>query len=151
MYILIQNGATKISSSSIYLNMWQRDQIAVKRILKNNRWWRNIVGWRNKHKNEVKEYLDAHYVCASDSCWRVFGFETHRHYSSVERLPVHLPNKNYITYSAETDMLRMVSNEFLSKTMLTEWFKANQVHPDARDLTYCDFPSKWRWNSQIKA
>jgi hypothetical protein len=56
-------------------------------------------------KNEVKEYLDARYICAFDSCWRVFGFEIHLHYPSVERMPIHLPNENYITYSAETDML----------------------------------------------
>jgi hypothetical protein len=71
-------------------------------------------------RNEVKEYLDASYICAFDSCWRVFSFEIHRHYPSVERIPVHLPNENYITYSAETVMSQMVSNEFLHKTMLTK-------------------------------
>jgi hypothetical protein len=45
----------------------------------------------------------------------------------------------------------MVSNEFLSKTTSTEWFVANQRNPDARNLTYCDFPSKWRCNGQIRA
>jgi hypothetical protein len=55
-------------------------------------------------KNEVKEYLDARYICAFDSCWGIFGFEIHRHYPSVERMLVHLPNENYITYSSETDM-----------------------------------------------
>jgi hypothetical protein len=29
--------------------------------------------------------------------------------------------------------------------MLTQWFVANQTHSDARELTYCEFPSKWRW------
>jgi hypothetical protein len=71
-------------------------------------------------KHEVKEYLDARYICAFNSCWRVFGFEIHRHYPSVEIMPIHLLNENYITYSTETDMSRMVSDEFLSKTMLTE-------------------------------
>jgi hypothetical protein len=45
----------------------------------------------------------------------------------------------------------MVSNEFLRKTMLTKWFVTNQKYPDARNLTYSDFPSKWRWNGQIRA
>jgi hypothetical protein len=35
-------------------------------------------------RNEVKEYLDARYICPFDSCWRVFKFEIHRHYPSVE-------------------------------------------------------------------
>jgi hypothetical protein len=30
--------------------------------------------------------------------------------------------------------------------MLTQWFVANQRYPEARGLSYCDFPSKWRWN-----
>jgi hypothetical protein len=34
--------------------------------------------------------------------------------------------------------------------MLTEWFVANQKYPDARNLSYCDFPSKWRWNEKTK-
>jgi hypothetical protein len=59
---------------------------------------------------------------------------------------VHLPNENYITYSAETNMTQMLSNDFLRKTMLTEWFIANQNFLDGRNLTYPDFPSKWRWN-----
>jgi len=29
--------------------------------------------------------------------------------------------------------------------MLTQWFVANQTHSQSRELTYCDFPSKWRW------
>jgi hypothetical protein len=45
----------------------------------------------------------------------------------------------------------MLSAEFLSKIMLTEWFVANQIDLDARNLTYCDFPFKWRWNSQVRA
>jgi hypothetical protein len=48
-------------------------------------------------------------------------------------------------------MSQMVSNEFLHKTMLTKWFVTNQKYPDARNLTYSDFPSKWRWNGQIRA
>jgi hypothetical protein len=32
--------------------------------------------------------------------------------------------------------------------MLTEWFEANKKHEEARDLTYCDFPLKWTWDSK---
>jgi hypothetical protein len=58
-------------------------------------------------RNEVKEYLGPHYICAFDSCWRVFGFEIHRHYPSVERIPVHLPNDNYITI-----VLKLICHEW---------------------------------------
>jgi hypothetical protein len=36
----------------------------------------------------------------------------------LSRMPVHLPNKNYITYNAESDMSEALSQEFLRKTML---------------------------------
>jgi hypothetical protein len=36
------------------------------------------------------------------------------------------------------------------KTMLTEWFVANQRYEDARLLTYLDFPSKWIWDGPNK-
>ena len=95
--------------------------------------------------NEVKEYLDCRYICEQDACWRVFGYDIHRHYPSIERLPVHLPNENFITYRAKANMSHVLSQEFLRRTMLTQWFVANQTHSQSRELTYCDFPSKWRW------
>jgi len=29
--------------------------------------------------DEVKEYLDCRYICEQDACWRIFGFDIHRH------------------------------------------------------------------------
>jgi hypothetical protein len=101
-------------------------------------------------RNEVKEYLDARYICPFDLCWRILGFEIHRHFPYVERMPVHLPDENYITYNSEADMTRIVSQEFLRKTMLTEWFVANQRYSDATTLSYCDFPSKWKWDDRTR-
>jgi hypothetical protein len=37
-------------------------------------------------------------------------------------MPVYLPDKNYVTYSAEVDISEIVSQEFLRWIMLTEWF-----------------------------
>ncbi|KAK1603462.1 hypothetical protein QYE76_037774 [Lolium multiflorum] len=31
-----------------------------------------------------------------------------------------------------------------------EWFVANENHPEARDLTYLDFPTGWVWNASQK-
>ena len=100
--------------------------------------------------NEVKEYLDCRYICEQDACWRIFGFDIHRHYPAVERMPVHLPNENFITFHARARMDRAVSEEFLKKTMLTEWFTCNQLHPEARSLTYPQFPAKWKWDQKTR-
>jgi hypothetical protein len=38
----------------------------------------------------------------------------------------------------------------IKKTMLTEWFSANKEYNSAKDLTYCEFPLKWRWDETNK-
>ena len=76
---------------------------------------------QTKTINEVKEYLDCRYICEQDACWRIFGFDIHRHYPAVERLPVHLPDDNCIVYDANAAIASGASEEFLRKTMLTKW------------------------------
>jgi hypothetical protein len=66
-------------------------------------------------------------------------------------MPVHLPDENYVTYSAQADITQIASQEFLCRTMLTEWFSTNQRYEEARDLSYCDFLSRWCWNDSTRA
>jgi hypothetical protein len=66
-------------------------------------------------------------------------------------MPVYLLDENYETYNVEADMSQIVSQEFLRRTMLTEWFDANQRYLEARNLLYCDFPSRWRWDEKTRA
>ncbi|XP_066360990.1 uncharacterized protein [Miscanthus floridulus] len=98
--------------------------------------------------NEIKEYLDCRYICEQDACWRMFGYDIHRHYPAVERMPVHLPNENFITFSARAKMNKLVSIEFLKRTRLTQWFVCNELFPEARALTYPEFPLKWIWDQR---
>lgn len=100
--------------------------------------------------NEIKEYLDCRYICEQDTCWRIFGVDMHRHYPAIERMPVHLPNENYITFKAKARMNRVLSQKFLRRTMLTQWFVTNQDYPEARNLTYIEFPSRWKWESEFR-
>jgi hypothetical protein len=93
-------------------------------------------------RNEVKEYLDTQYICEQDSYWHIYGFDIHIHYPTVERLPVHLPNENNVTYDAHANIEQIASDAFYKRTMLITWFEANQHFEEARNLTYCDFPSK---------
>jgi len=101
--------------------------------------------------NEVKEYLDCRYICEQDACWRIFGFDIHRHYPSVERLAMHLPGENNIPFDEDDDIADIASQEFRRKTMLTEWFVANQQHVTGRHLTYCEFPSEWTWDGTSRS
>jgi hypothetical protein len=85
-----------------------------------------LIDEETNTRNEIREYLDTRYICRFDSCWRIFIFQIHHHFPSIERMPVHLPGKNYITYNAEVDISQIVSQEFLHRTMLTEWFITNE-------------------------
>ncbi|CAD6245622.1 unnamed protein product [Miscanthus lutarioriparius] len=68
-----------------------------------------------------------------------------------ERMPVHHPDDNCIVYDTNTDIASVASEEFLRRTMLTEWFVANQNDRSGRDLIYCEFPSKWRWETSSRS
>ncbi|KAG2659831.1 hypothetical protein PVAP13_1KG278905 [Panicum virgatum] len=96
-------------------------------------------------RNEVKEYLDCRYICEQDACWCVFGFDIHRHYPAVERMPIHLPDENNILYDENANMAEIVNSEFLRRTMLTKWFECNKANLAGRHLTYLEFPTKWCW------
>jgi hypothetical protein len=42
--------------------------------------------------DEIKKYLDCRYVSASEAAWRIFKFDMHERFPTVERLQYHLPN-----------------------------------------------------------
>ena len=48
--------------------------------------------------NEVAEYLDARYVTAPEACWRLFQCPSHARSHIVERLPVHLKDRQNVPF-----------------------------------------------------
>jgi len=56
-----------------------------------------------------------------------------------------------VTFSANQAVEAILQQPNIEKTMLTEWFKANTLYPEAGELTYANFPTKWVWNkSQLR-
>lgn len=45
-------------------------------------------------RDEIEDYLDCRYQCDEEAVWRMFGYEIHRHSTSVERLTCHWLNMN---------------------------------------------------------
>ncbi|XP_074374699.1 uncharacterized protein LOC141715116 [Apium graveolens] len=91
-----------------------------------------------KNLNEVKNFLDGRYVCASR---RIFGFDIHHHSLSVERLPIHLPGQNYLNFQSSADLENVCNNATSKKSKLEAWFLANSEFPQAQNFTYSDFPT----------
>ncbi|XP_074377572.1 uncharacterized protein LOC141719090 [Apium graveolens] len=95
--------------------------------------------------NEVKQYLDGRYVCASEAAWRIFGFDVHSQWPSVNRLPIHLPGNKYVSFRTSTTLSEVVQEADSKKTKLEAWFETNKEFPTARDFTYAEFPTHFTW------
>jgi hypothetical protein len=103
-----------------------------------------------KDIDEIKEYLDCRYICELDAIWRLLGFEIHYHWPPVERLPVHLPLQNIVKLHKNTRLKNIIEDPKYKSTKLTQWFEANNLYENARNVTYCDFPKFWTWNTTKK-
>lgn len=76
--------------------------------------------------DEIKRYVDARWVTPPEAMWRIFGFNLSESFPSVLQLPLHLPNMNSVTFKAGEDLTDVVARDTASKSMLTEYFLANQ-------------------------
>lgn len=102
-------------------------------------------------RDEIAEFIACRYLCDKQSMWRLYAYDIHFRNPSVERLACHLPNMNVVSFRSDTNLASMVSNTFLQKTTLTEWFVANDLFPQGRHLTYCKYPTMFTWEDDLKS
>uniref|UniRef100_A0A8I6WRR5 ATP-dependent DNA helicase n=1 Tax=Hordeum vulgare subsp. vulgare TaxID=112509 RepID=A0A8I6WRR5_HORVV len=95
--------------------------------------------------DEIKRYIDARWVTPPEAMWRVFGINLSESFPSVLQLPLHLPDMHTVTFKAGEDLTDVVARDKASKSMLAEYFLANQQHVWARDILYKDFPGSFTW------
>jgi hypothetical protein len=69
--------------------------------------------------DEIKKYLDCRYVSASEATWRIFKFDMHEWFPSIERLQYHLPNQQMVFFDDDDDVHEVAAWSAISKTMLT--------------------------------
>ena len=56
-----------------------------------------------------------------------------------------------MTFPANQAVEAILQQPNIEKTMLTEWFKANTLYLEVRELIYVNFLIKWIWNkSQLR-
>lgn len=97
--------------------------------------------------DEVKSYLDGRYVCAVEAACRLFGFDIHYRYPSVERLPVHILGEKNVCFKTNEDLEQVVQRANIRYSKLEAWFVANKTFPHAKDYTYAEFPKAFTWKS----
>ncbi|XP_076920154.1 uncharacterized protein LOC143581216 [Bidens hawaiensis] len=98
--------------------------------------------------DEIKEYYDYRYVSACEASWRIFSYEVHYRTPSVVRLPFHLPGQQHIVYGEEEDIDDVLDKASVSESMFTDWMTINGMDPEARKLSYVEFPSHFVWKTQ---
>ena len=101
--------------------------------------------------DEIKRHVDARWVTPPEAMWRIFGFPLCANHPPVLQLPLHLPNMHRVAFNAQADLNNVVTFKKASKSMLTEYFKANQEHPWARHILYKNFPRSFTWQQQKKS
>ncbi|XP_020177709.3 uncharacterized protein [Aegilops tauschii subsp. strangulata] len=100
--------------------------------------------------DEIKRYIDARWVTPPEAMWMIFGFPLCANYPPVLQVALHLPNMHTVAFNAQADLKNVVSSENASKSMLIEYFKANEKHPWARHILYKDFPGSFTWEKRKK-
>ncbi|XP_035836020.1 uncharacterized protein LOC110888601 [Helianthus annuus] len=96
-------------------------------------------------KDEIKEYYEARYVSACEASWRIFANDVHYRYPSVMRLPFHLLGQQNVVFNCDDDIEDVLNKPQVNSSIFLEWMKMNNSKPEARELTYVEFPSKYVW------
>ena len=94
--------------------------------------------------NEIREFVDARYVSATECCWRLFDMRLHRQYPKTIRLAVHLEDRQTVYYRAAETLENVIQRNHDSTLMA--WFKLNRECPEGRHLNYTEIPRYYTWN-----
>ena len=97
--------------------------------------------------DEIKMYYDCRYLSACEAAWRIFSFDINYRKPSVERLNFHLEGEKPIFFEDHEDISDVIKKPHVRDTKFLAWFEANQKYPEARDLTYGEFPLKFVWKA----
>ena len=73
-------------------------------------------------QDEIKQFVDARWVCAPEALWRIFKFVTNRLYPLVERLQIHLLEGQTVHFYPHQKVSDILADDTNSMTMLTEFF-----------------------------
>ncbi|PWA83023.1 hypothetical protein CTI12_AA173420 [Artemisia annua] len=103
------------------------------------------------HIDEIQNFVDGHFICSPEACWRILKFQIHSREPAVEILQVHLENMQHITFRDGDNLEAIVNHQDKKMTTLTEWFTYNIENTDGHHLTYLKFPSEFVWHDDSKA
>ncbi|KAG0618503.1 hypothetical protein M758_4G069300 [Ceratodon purpureus] len=98
-----------------------------------------------EEKDEIKQYLDARYIGASEAVRRLLKMTMHDEDLNVVRLHLHLPGMHRVIFNTRDDPLTILNRGQVQRTRLTEFFRMCATDENARRLTYQEFPQHYVW------
>ncbi|XP_058726734.1 uncharacterized protein LOC131598120 [Vicia villosa] len=104
----------------------------------------------NGNLDEIKQYLDCRYVSPSEACWRIFSFPIHGRSPAVERLYFHLEGDNCVYYTDYELIDEVLEKPSVKESMFTAWMEANKTYPEAKDLTYSKFLTRFVYDKRYR-
>jgi hypothetical protein len=107
--------------------------------------------------DEIQQYYDCRYLSPSESIWRIFKFDIHKRWPSVQRLTFHLKGEQRVFFKESSNLGKVLDRNKNKDTMFLAWMKANKRYVAGRSLTYTKFPTKFvyepdnrRWKPRQK-
>uniref|UniRef100_A0A182N6N5 ATP-dependent DNA helicase n=1 Tax=Anopheles dirus TaxID=7168 RepID=A0A182N6N5_9DIPT len=97
----------------------------------------------NESVDEIQQYLDARYISASESCWRIMRFEIQAKSHTIVQLPIHLEHQQSVLFRPQDTVAAVLNRGH--NTMLTRFFELAANDNFAKTLTYQEIPMYYRY------
>ncbi|KAK7273568.1 hypothetical protein RIF29_14624 [Crotalaria pallida] len=101
--------------------------------------------------DEIKQYYDCRYLSPCESIWRIFAYDIHHHWPSVQRLTFHLPYQQSVIFRDDELLGTILDRSESQMTMFLSWMDANKYYDLGRELTYAEYPSKFVFCARTKS
>ncbi|XP_036341751.1 uncharacterized protein LOC118751090, partial [Rhagoletis pomonella] len=105
-----------------------------------------VFGLANRG-DEITQYQTGRYISSNEAVWRIFAFNIHERYPTVQHLAVHLENGQRVYFTEENAQNRV---EQPQNTTLTAFFELCTSENFAKTLLYQDVPKYYTWNTSTK-
>jgi hypothetical protein len=100
--------------------------------------------------DEIKQYYDCRYLSPSEYVWRIFGFDIHHRWPSVQRLTFHLEGQQSVIFNDKERLDEVLDKVKKRDTMFLAWMEANKKFELGRSLTYSQFPSLFVYDADLR-
>ena len=78
-------------------------------------------------------FRDARWISAPEATWRIYEYDLSEIHLIVLSLQLYLPGMQSVPYKEGENLNNVIDRKSRSKTMLTKYFKMNNMDADARN------------------